>query len=143
MNVVFRRMQNNDILEINEIENDLFDDAWSKAIFLHEIKNTSFSFPYLLILKDTIVGYCVCWYYQNELQIGNFAIKNEFQGKGLGKLLMEKIFELFPNYNQAFLEVNVSNNAAVSLYLKFGFKNVVVPKGRSRPNAVGGSSYLV
>lgn len=122
MNVVFRRMQKKDIRDVYEMELDLFDDFWSKASFLHEIKNSSYSFPFVLILNETIVGYCVCWFYQNELRIGNFAIKNDFQGKGLGKLLMEKIFELFPNSTEAYLEVNVSNDAAISLYLKFGFK---------------------
>lgn len=122
MNVVFRRMQKKDIRDVYEIELDLFDDCWSKASFLHEIKNSSYSFPFVLILNETIVGYCVCWFYQKELHIGNFAIKNDFQGKGFGKLLMEKIFELFPKYTEAYLEVDVSNNAAISLYLKFGFK---------------------
>jgi len=122
MNVEFRRMQNKDIPEVYKIENDLFDDAWSKASFLYEIKNESYSFPYVLILNKFIVGYCVCWYFQNELHIGNIAIKNDFQRKGFGKVLMQKIFELFPDYNQTYLEVNVSNDVAISLYLKFGFK---------------------
>lgn len=121
MNVVFRRMQKKDVAEICKIENDLFEDAWSKTSFLYEIKNTSFSFPYVLILNKIVIGYCVCWFYQNELQIGNFAIKKEFQKKGLGKMLMQKIFDLFPDYEQAFLEVNASNKIAIGLYLKFGF----------------------
>ena len=110
MNVEFRRMQIDDIAVINEIENDLFDDAWSKSSFLYEIKNESYSFPYVLILNDTIVGYSVCWFYQNELHIGNIAIKKEYQGKGYGKLLLQQLFKLFPDYNQAYLEVNVSND---------------------------------
>jgi len=122
MNVEFRRMQLADIAIIDEIENDLFDDAWSKSSFLYEIKNESYSFPYVLILNDSIVGYSVCWFYQNELHIGNIAIKKEYQGKGYGKLLLQQVFELFPNYNQVYLEVNVSNDAAIGLYLKFGFK---------------------
>jgi [ribosomal protein S18]-alanine N-acetyltransferase len=121
MNVVFRRMQNKDVGEICKIENDLFEDAWSKSSFLYEIKNISFSFPFVLILDNIIVGYCVCWFYEKELHIGNFAIKNDFQNKGIGKILMQKIFALFPDYQQAYLEVNVSNKAAISLYLKFGF----------------------
>lgn len=121
MNVEFRKMQFNDIDVINEIENDLFNDAWPRSSFIYEIKNESYSFPYVLILNNSIVGYCVCWYYQNELHIGNFAIKKVYQGKGYGKLLMQKLLELFPDYNQAYLEVNVSNDVAIGLYLMFGF----------------------
>ena len=121
MNVDFRRIQIGDITVIDEIENDLFDDAWSKSCFLYEMKNESYSFPYVLLLNNSIIGYFVCWYYQNELHIGNVAIKKESQGKGYGKLLMAKLFELFPDYKEAYLEVNVSNDAAIGLYLKFGF----------------------
>ena len=121
MNVVFKRMQDKDIDEICKIENSLFEDAWSKSSFLYEIKNAGFSFPYVLILNDSIVGYCVCWFYDNELHIGNFAIKSAFQRQGLGKILMRKLFDLFPDYDQAYLEVKVSNKAAIGLYFKFGF----------------------
>ncbi len=121
MNVDFRRMQSNDIEIIHEIEIDLFDEVWSKSSFLYEIKNESYSFPYVLILDNLIAGYCVCWYYQNELHIGNVAIKKEYQGKGNGKLLLQKLFELFPEYSHASLEVGISNDAAIGLYLKFGF----------------------
>ena len=121
MNVEFRRMQLKDIAVIDKIENDLFDDAWSKSSFLYEIKNESYSYPYVLILNESIVGYSVCWFYQNELHIGNVAIKKEHQGKGYGKLLLQKLFDLFPDFNHDYLEVNVSNDAAIGLYLKFGF----------------------
>jgi ribosomal-protein-alanine N-acetyltransferase len=110
-----------DITVIDKIEHNLFDDAWSKSSFIYEIKNESYSFPYVLEFKDMILGYCVCWYYQNELHIGNVAIKKEYQGKGYGKLLMQKLFELFPDYNKAYLDVKVTNDVAIGLYLKFGF----------------------
>ena len=121
MNVEFRRMQIRDVDVIYEIENDLFDDVWSRSSFKFEIKNKKYSFPYVLILDDSIAGYFVCWYYKNELHIGNVAIKKDFQGNGYGKLLMHKIFELFPDYKHAYLDVKLSNDEAIGLYLKFGF----------------------
>lgn len=121
MNVEFRRMQSDDIDSVFEIEKELFDDCWSKSSFLHEIRNEIYSFPYVLILDDCIAGYCVCWYYHQELHIGNVAIKKEYQGIGHGKLLMQKIFELFPDYDRAYLDVKASNDTAISLYLNFGF----------------------
>jgi ribosomal-protein-alanine N-acetyltransferase len=76
----------------------------------------------VLVLNESIIGYFVGWYYQKELHIGNVAVDHAMQGKGYGKLLVEKIFELFPDYKQAFLEVNVNNASAIGLYEKFGFK---------------------
>lgn len=122
MNVKFRRMQINDIDAVYYIEKDLFTDVWSKSSFIYEINNEEYSFPYVLYLNETIIGYFVCWYYQKELHIGNVAVESKMQGKGYGKLLVEKIFELFPDYDQAYLEVNINNTAAIGLYEKFGFK---------------------
>ena len=128
MNAEFRRMQNSDVPSVFEIEKKVFDDVWSKTSFLYEIKNKSYSFPYVLIVNGDLVGYCVCWYFENELHIGNFAVDKKYQGKGFGKILMQKIFELFPEYNQALLEVNHSNNIAINLYLKFGFEVLTTKK---------------
>lgn len=128
MNVEFRRMQNKDVPAIYKIEVDLFEDSWSKTSFVYEIKNKSYSYPYVLIENENLIGYCVCWYFHNELHIGNFAVNKTYQGQGFGKVLMQKIFELFPDYNQAFLEVKASNNLAISLYLKFGFEVLATRK---------------
>ena len=121
MNVDFRRMEITDVDIVDEIEKDLFDDYWSKSIFVSEINNKKYSFPYVLTSDGEIVGYSVCWYYLNELHIGNIAIRKEFQGRGFGKLLMKKIFSIFPDYTKAYLDVKVSNNPAIKLYLMFGF----------------------
>jgi len=128
MNVEFRRMQIIDLDTVDEIERDLFDDYWSKSSFLQEIKNENYSFPYVLIHNKTIAGYSVCWYYKNELHIGNVAIKREYQGRGFGKLLMKNIFELFPKYYKAYLDVKASNEPAIGLYLKFGFNILLTRK---------------
>ena len=122
MNVELRRMQIKDIETVCNIENDLFTDAWSKSSFLYEINNQDYSFPYVLVLNESIIGYFVCWYYQKELHIGNVAVESKMQRKGYGKLLVQKIFQLFPDYDNAYLEVNVNNTTAIGLYEKFGFK---------------------
>lgn len=122
MTVSFRRMKQKDLTEVLKIENELFPDPWSLNSFIVDIENKIYSFPYVLYKGDQIIGYTNCWYYCNELHIGNFAIKKEFQQKGYGKFLMEKIFEIFPDYKLALLEVGISNKAAINLYEKFGFK---------------------
>jgi ribosomal-protein-alanine N-acetyltransferase len=132
MNVELRRMQTKDIDHVYSIETQLFADAWSKSSFLYEIKNKKYAFPYVLILNNMIIGYFVCWYFQKELHIGNVAIRKEMQGKGYGKFLILKIFELFPDYENAFLEVNVKNVIAIGLYMKFGFNIISTRKSYYR-----------
>ncbi|MFC2088844.1 ribosomal protein S18-alanine N-acetyltransferase [Calditrichota bacterium] len=122
MTAVYRRMTKSDVPQVLKIENELFPDPWSCNSFLLDIENRIYSYPFVLVMDEQIIGYCNCWYYFKELHIGNFAIKKEFQKQGYGKLLMEKIFESFPEYHSAFLEVGISNQAAIALYKKFGFE---------------------
>jgi ribosomal-protein-alanine N-acetyltransferase len=60
------------------------------------------------------------------MQIGNLAVAPDFRGKGIAKLLMNRILEI-ANERECdcvFLEVRESNQPARVLYESFGFKVV-------------------
>jgi len=114
-------MVEEDLPRVYDIEVESFPDPWSQESFLTEINNTTYSYPFVIELENDIIGYTVCWYYCYELHIGNVAVKKGFQGKGYGDYLMKKIFETFPEFQKAFLEVGNKNEKAVNLYLKYGF----------------------
>ena len=124
MKPLYRKMTEIDIPQVSEIEENLFPDPWSYESFVQEISNIDYSYPFILEFDNEIIGYSVCWYYLNELHIGNIAIKVGYQGQGLGSYLIKKIFEYFPDYEKAYLEVGISNLRAIGLYLKFGFKEL-------------------
>jgi GNAT superfamily N-acetyltransferase len=57
---------------------------------------------------------------KKEYMLGNIFTRSEFQGQGIGNLLMEYIVE---NYGRTklILDVETNNEAALHLYKKFGF----------------------
>jgi ribosomal-protein-alanine N-acetyltransferase len=66
----------------------------------------------------------VCWFYQQELHIGNLAVKRMHQRKGIGSQLLTYVLEQFEDWSIIFLEVRASNIAAQKLYKNFGFCNL-------------------
>ncbi len=71
-----------------------------------------------------VVGYSGLWLMVNEAHITTIAVAPEYQGRGLGELLLialiDKAIEL--NALCLTLEVRVSNHVAQSLYRKYTFR---------------------
>jgi len=121
MSSIFRRMTDGDVVDVIKIESQLFPDPWPATAFLAEISQEKSSFPFIVEENDKIIGYIVCWYYQNELHVGNIAVLPSEQGKGTGKYLLNSIFDYFEDYKTAYLEVRETNQKAILLYESFGF----------------------
>ena len=118
----FRAMTIDDISEVHKIESELFTDPWPKHSFKTEVQQKNISFPFIAEQNNTIVGYIICWYYRDELHIGNIAVVPEKQHQGIGSFLLKSIFEYFMEYKRAYLEVRESNKIAINLYQTFGFE---------------------
>jgi len=124
MKINFRPMNEEDIREVYKIECLLFKDPWPKKSFQYEVKNNRISFPFVVEENHKIIGYIICWYYMDELHIGNIAVIPNRQRKGIGKYMLQNVFEYFPDFCQAILEVRESNKKAINLYMTFGFETI-------------------
>jgi ribosomal-protein-alanine N-acetyltransferase len=71
-----------------------------------------------------LIGVGCFWSILDEAHITLLAIHPDHQGKGLGKLLLSHLLKeaIKLNLERATLEVKASNEIALSLYQKFGFK---------------------
>ncbi len=122
MSICFRRMEMKDVPEITRQEAAIFKDAWPADSFAAEIENTRISYPVIMENDGNIVGYAVVWRIAEEVQINNIAVVPKQRGKGYGSALLAHIFETMKPFSVAWLEVRVSNRAAIQLYDKFNFK---------------------
>ncbi len=129
-NPLLRRVRFGDLFEILKIERELFPKPWSFYSFLFELRNLANYFVVLEIEKK-IIGYMVAGEYEESYHLKNIAIKREYQGKGYGKLLLNNLIEKAKRENKKFifLEVRVSNERAIKLYEKLGFKRERILKG--------------
>ncbi len=119
-------MEEKDLSTVCEIENNSFQNPWSPITFLGEIQNDSISFPYVVVSRKNkkIVGYIICWHVKDEVQISNIAVHPNYRRRGLAEMVLHSVIEKFKEKGARdfVLEVRPSNQAALSLYKKMGFK---------------------
>jgi len=83
------------------------------------------------VIQKYIVGFSGLWMMADEAHITNLAVHRQYQGKGLGELLLIASIDLAAELKASFmtLEVRASNLVAQSLYSKYGFIQMGVRRG--------------
>jgi len=115
-----------DLRIISELERDLFsEEKWSYFQILREFKN---DFSKILVFKEKeeIIGYLIFREIEPEIEILKIGVRKEYQRKGVGTKLMQKLIEIAKekNISKIFLEVKASNLSAYNFYKKLGFKEM-------------------
>jgi len=120
-----------------ELDNLYLGGIWSKNAYQTEIESPNstlltLSLPNPPLIKgglggvseSIIIGYGCLWSILEEAHITILLVHPRYQGQGLGQLLLLNLLEdaLKRGLERATLEVRASNQAALSLYEKFGFK---------------------
>ncbi len=96
------------------------------------MKNIKTKYPYLVAeIENKIVGYAYAtdFRYRTAYQWSpecTIYIHKDFQDKGIGKMLYQKLFEIlkFQGFYNVFGGVALPNDASIALHLKCGFKEV-------------------
>ncbi|RLB12216.1 MAG: ribosomal-protein-alanine N-acetyltransferase [Deltaproteobacteria bacterium] len=116
--------------DILEIEKSSFTSPWGAVQFLDELTNP-LSHIWALLEEKKIVGYICFWIVSDEIHIMNIAIHPAIRGKGMAKLLLNRLIDMARNkdISQIWLEVRPSNKPAIALYNGLGFKKVMIRKG--------------
>jgi [ribosomal protein S18]-alanine N-acetyltransferase len=129
--VEVRRMREEDVEAVVDIETGAFSSPWSRETFINLIDRPGLE---LMVVEDRaegIVGYAVLWCILDQGELANVAITPRLRGKGLGRLLMTRVIEVARTrgVEALYLEVRVSNAPAADLYQSLGFTEVGVRKG--------------
>ena len=129
------KMSLNDLESIKEILVSDFDDFWDYSILKDELSSTN---SYYLVAKSNneILGFVGIKSVLDEADIMNIVVKKSKRNSGIGSLLLKNIIELCKtlNISTLFLEVNEKNLPAISLYKKFGFKEIGFRKNYYKEN---------
>lgn len=77
-------------------------------------------------LDGNMIGYAIMMPALDEVELLDISIAAEYQGRGLGSDLLQRMMELARSINmqRMFLEVRPSNVAALALYSKHGFREI-------------------
>ena len=110
-----------DAQAIYAIEQQSFSVPWSLESVFGELEGASNKL-YMVICEE-IVGYAGVWLVYDEGQITNIAIIPSARGKGYGSKLTKQLIDecLTRGMKEIFLEVRISNLAALAMYRNLGF----------------------
>ena len=118
-----------DIPSLAEIEREEFSTPFKEKDF-DIIYESDISNVLVAKVGGKVAGYVSFTVIIDECQIINFATKNEFKRHGVGKAVMTALLDHCEKMGvcKYFLEVRVSNIAAIELYKRFGFVPVGISK---------------
>ena len=82
------------------------------------------------IIDDTSLGFLEYSLIYDRMEIDNIKVLDEHQNKGIGTKLMSYLISMAIEYRvvNITLEVRKSNDVAINLYKKFGFREVAIRK---------------
>ena len=109
--------------QITAIERLSYPLPWSEQHFRDEL-SSQVALPLVALdAAGIVLGYICAMQVLDEGHILNVAVAPEARGKGIGKLLVERVLADCRAAGAAFvsLEVRVSNHSAIELYRRIGF----------------------
>ena len=82
------------------------------------------------VVEDKVIGFLEYSLIYDRIEIDNFSVLEEYRREGIGTKLMSYLVSLAIGLRvvNITLEVRVSNDIAINLYKKFGFREVALRK---------------
>jgi [ribosomal protein S18]-alanine N-acetyltransferase len=120
--LTLRRLGYGDLPSVISIERRSFPTPWSLAMFVLELSKPS---GICLAAEDEgrLVGYLVCARYDDVWHLMNVAVHPDRRRRGIATELIERLFEEAGEGARFTLEVRVSNESAIAMYKRFGFRS--------------------
>ncbi len=133
MKLEIRLAEGRDLTAVEKIERESFLEPWSRLSFRQSLYD-----PGCLFLvaegEEKVLGYAIGWIVIDELHIGNLAVHPQKRGEGIGKRLLTALISrgVKKGCKLATLELRKSNQIALNLYAKEGFRPVAVRRNYYR-----------
>ncbi|SEJ16867.1 ribosomal protein S18-alanine N-acetyltransferase [Demequina mangrovi] len=136
--ISLRDLTEADLPWMAEVERELFGaSAWSRELITHDYRY-GFARYRGLEVDGALAGYSVYGYDGDAFHLMNLAVLPEMRGRGLGRALLEDFLAeaRVEGVGDAWLEVAVTNEAALGLYRAHGFEDVRVRRKYYQPEGV-------
>jgi ribosomal-protein-alanine N-acetyltransferase len=132
--IELRRLGLSDLRAIEEIERLSYPTPWSRSMFAGELaKPTSLCLGAFEadVEEGPLCGYLIVSRYVDAWHVMNVAVHPDHRGRGIATMLLERLFALTAEDARRgyTLEVRVSNDTAIRLYERLGFKARGIRRG--------------
>lgn len=122
--VEVRPMSHDDLSQVSDIERRSYEFPWSHGVF----RDCLLAGYHCLVIEreEYVVGYSILSVAAGEAHILNLCVDPTFRNLGYGEQLLDEILDVAANteVRQIFLEVRPSNDSALALYRKKGFRQI-------------------
>jgi ribosomal-protein-alanine N-acetyltransferase len=131
--ITIRTLGYSHLPQVIAIERRAFPTPWSLAMFVLELSKPSgvclaafdsagADDPSGHGRSERVVGYLICSRYADVWHLMNIAVDPALRRRGIGRALLEQMFERAGPEESYTLEVRPSNAVAIALYERFGFR---------------------
>ncbi len=124
-----RPMQTADLDAVVAIESAVHHAPWTQGKFQSSLDAKHQA--WVMTVKEVVIAYALMMVVLDEAELLNISVAPQHQGQGLGRLLLTQMIEQARalQVQHLFLEVRVSNAAAIALYQRTGFEQKSVRRG--------------
>lgn len=131
--IVFTEMKAEHVPQVAQLEKLCFADPWSEMSIESELKSI-WSYWVVAVENEQVVGYVGSQSSIDETDIMNIAVHPDWRRHGIAESLIDYLIKDLKNRGShaLMLEVRVSNDPAIALYEKLGFRQVGLRKNYYR-----------
>lgn len=136
--VTIRDLESADLARVAELEREIFGAAaWSEALIRDHFAEGVARYRGI-DLDGAVVAYAVSGFDGDAFHLLNVAVAESERGRGLGGALLDDALALgvAAGAGEAWLEVAVTNDAALAMYRARGFKDVRIRPRYYQPEGV-------
>ena len=122
--MTLRPMRLAEVAEVMQVERAAYSHPWTEGIFLDCLRVGYCC--WVCALDERPVAHGVLSVAAGEAHLLNICVHPDWQGRGVGRRLLHRLLRLAAEHqaDTVFLEVRVSNRAAIALYRTAGFNEV-------------------
>lgn len=128
--LIYAPMQESDLDDVVEVEQEVYPYPWSRANFSDSLSQGYHA--WVLRGQDhRLMGYFLIMGIVDEAHLLNVAVSRDWQGQGVGRLLVNQAVALSRGLGMEsiLLEVRPSNVRALEIYQRYGFTEIGRRKG--------------
>jgi ribosomal-protein-alanine N-acetyltransferase len=126
-----RDLSTRDLGAIERIERRSYATPWSRSMFASELAKPTSICVGAFGPEGLLVGYLIISRYVDAWHVMNIAVDPDHRGRGVARALFDELFERTADdpLRGYTLEVRVSNDEAIRLYDRLGFRSRGVRRG--------------
>lgn len=115
-----------DLTSVAAIESRAFTNPWSRRTFYALLDRPGVGIWVVADAAAGVVAYAVLWCILDEGELANIAVREDRRGRGIGSRLLDWVIDRARErrVRRVHLEVRASNERALALYRRRGFREV-------------------